>query len=115
MQAKLISYIVLRSVNIMIERKLQFSFLDFILGNRYILINNMGDARMKVRYSYVCRISGVGGGKLGVTGLKTTNLAKSKFVSVVNDKLAISESQFKAILRDTIFEVGCRKEYSFFR
>ncbi|GBM13652.1 hypothetical protein AVEN_229613-1 [Araneus ventricosus] len=73
--------------------------------NRFVLINNVGGAIMKTHYSYVCGIQGVGGGELDMRGLMTTNLAKSKFVSVINDQFAISESQLKATLSDRIFEV----------
>ncbi|GBO46531.1 hypothetical protein AVEN_156237-1 [Araneus ventricosus] len=74
------------------------------------LIVNVGGARMNVYYSCVCGIQGVGDDELDMTGLRTTNLAKSKFVSVVNDQFAISESQLKAVLPDSIFEEDCKKK-----
>ncbi|GBM65147.1 hypothetical protein AVEN_185787-1 [Araneus ventricosus] len=48
-------------------------------------------------------------------GLRVTNLAKSKFVSVMNDQFAISQRQLKAILRDRIFDLDYRKELSGFQ
>ncbi|GBM29371.1 hypothetical protein AVEN_176003-1 [Araneus ventricosus] len=53
--------------------------------NIYILIDNFVGAKMKTHYSYVCRNLGVDGGELDVTGLKSANLAKSKFILVLND------------------------------
>ncbi|GBM98003.1 hypothetical protein AVEN_89300-1 [Araneus ventricosus] len=78
----------------------------------FVLIFNLGGARIKAHYSYICGIQQVDGGQYDMTGLRTTNLAKSKCVSVVNDKLANSE--LKAIHPDRIFEVDCRKELSGF-
>ncbi|GBM17589.1 hypothetical protein AVEN_80889-1 [Araneus ventricosus] len=78
--------------------------------NLFLLIDNVGGTRMKARYSYVCRIQEVDGSEYDMTGLRTTNLAKLKFVSVVNDQFAISKSQLKDILPDSIFEVDCKKE-----
>ncbi|GBM84957.1 hypothetical protein AVEN_120222-2 [Araneus ventricosus] len=76
----------------------------------FVLIDNVGDARMKAHYSYVCGIQEVDGGEYDITGLRITNSAKSKFVSVVNVQFAISESQLKAIFPDHILEVDFRKE-----
>ncbi|GBL90528.1 hypothetical protein AVEN_179448-1 [Araneus ventricosus] len=78
--------------------------------NLFVLIDNVGDARMKAHHSYICGIQEVDGGEYDIKGLRTTNLAKSKFVSVVNDQLTISESQLKGSLPDRIFEADCRKE-----
>ncbi|GBL92993.1 hypothetical protein AVEN_54631-1 [Araneus ventricosus] len=85
------------------------SIVDFST-NMFLLIDNIGGARMKSDYSYVCGIQEVDGGEYDLTGLRTTNLAKSKFVSVAKDQFAISESQLKDILPDLIFEMDCRKE-----
>ncbi|GBM10163.1 hypothetical protein AVEN_258764-1 [Araneus ventricosus] len=78
--------------------------------NLFVLIDNIGGARMKAHYSYVFGIQEVDGGEYDMTGLRTTNLAKSKFVSLVNDLFAISDIQLKAIQPDYIFEVNCRIE-----
>ncbi|GBN68567.1 hypothetical protein AVEN_114536-1, partial [Araneus ventricosus] len=78
--------------------------------NVFILIDNVGGTRRRTHYSYVCRIQEVGGGdEYDMPGLRTTNLAKLKFASVVNNQFAISESRLKAILPDRIFEVDRRK------
>ncbi|GBO04924.1 hypothetical protein AVEN_105203-1 [Araneus ventricosus] len=76
----------------------------------FVLINNVGGARVTTHYSFVCGIQEVDDGKYDMTALRTTSFAKSKFVSIVNDQFAISESQLKAILPDRIFEVDCREE-----
>ncbi|GBL94964.1 hypothetical protein AVEN_187477-1 [Araneus ventricosus] len=81
--------------------------------NLFVLIYSFGGARMKLHYLCVYGIQEVHSGKYDMTGLRTnfmTNLAKSKFVSLVNDQSAISESQLKAILPDRIFEIDYRKE-----
>ncbi|GBN07780.1 hypothetical protein AVEN_40677-1 [Araneus ventricosus] len=78
--------------------------------NPFVLIDNVGGARMKAHYSCVCRIQEVDSGEYYNTGLRTTNLAKTKFVSVENDQFAISEIQLKATLPDRIFDVDCRIE-----
>ncbi|GBN08515.1 hypothetical protein AVEN_113920-1 [Araneus ventricosus] len=88
---------------------LESSMVDFST-NMFVLIDNIGGAKMKAHCSYVCGIQEVDGVEYDTTDLRTTNLAKSKFVSVVNDKFAISDSQLKAILPDRIVEVDCRKE-----
>ncbi|GBM71775.1 hypothetical protein AVEN_190639-1 [Araneus ventricosus] len=90
---------------------LESSIADFST-NVFGLIDSVVGARMKADYSGVSGIQGVDSGELDMTGLRASNLAKSKFVSVVNDQSAISESEFKviAIFPDGIFEVGCRKE-----
>ncbi|GBM60395.1 hypothetical protein AVEN_156953-1 [Araneus ventricosus] len=85
------------------------SMVDFST-NLFVLIDNVGDARMKAHYSYVCGIQKFYCGEYDMTCLRTTNLAKSKFVSVVNDQFAISENQLKATLPDRTFEVDFRKE-----
>ncbi|GBL97665.1 hypothetical protein AVEN_49165-1 [Araneus ventricosus] len=53
--------------------------LDFST-NLFVLIDNVGGAKMKAQYSYVCGIQEVYGGEYDWTGLRTTNMAKSKFV-----------------------------------
>ncbi|GBM41519.1 hypothetical protein AVEN_32325-1 [Araneus ventricosus] len=55
---------------------LESSIADFST-NIFVLIDNDGGVRMKKHYSYVC---GVEGDEFYMTGLRTTNLAKSKFV-----------------------------------
>ncbi|GBN05117.1 hypothetical protein AVEN_132103-1 [Araneus ventricosus] len=95
----------------MIEKS---SMVDFET-NMFILINSVGGVRMTASYLYVCGIQEGDGGGYDTTGLRTTNLAKSKFVSVVNDQFAISKSQLKAILPDYIFEVDYRKELFVFQ
>ncbi|GBL95892.1 hypothetical protein AVEN_227132-1 [Araneus ventricosus] len=87
---------------------------DFSI-NLYVFICKLRGVRMKAYYSYVCGIQEVDGGEYVMTGLRTTNLAKSEFVSMVNDKFAISESQLKDILPDPIFEVNRSKELSGFQ
>ncbi|GBM06753.1 hypothetical protein AVEN_62997-1 [Araneus ventricosus] len=76
---------------------LESSMVDFTT-NLFVFIYNLGGARMKAHYSYVCGIQEVDGGEYDMTGLRTTNLAKSKFVLGMNDQFAISQSQLKAIL-----------------
>ncbi|GBL95703.1 hypothetical protein AVEN_660-1 [Araneus ventricosus] len=93
---------------------LESSMVDFST-NLFVLIYNLGGAKMNAHYSYVCGIQEVDGVEYDMTGFGTTNLAKSKFVSVVNDQFAISQSQLKAIFPDSIFEVDCRKELSCFQ
>ncbi|GBO14648.1 hypothetical protein AVEN_49232-1 [Araneus ventricosus] len=88
---------------------LESPMIDFST-NLFVLIDNFGGARMKAHYSYVCGIQEVDGGEYDMSGLRTTNLAKLKFVSVVNDQFDISEIQLKGTLPDCIFEVGCRIE-----
>ncbi|GBN36996.1 hypothetical protein AVEN_252675-1 [Araneus ventricosus] len=66
---------------------------------------------MLAHYLYVCGIQEVDGGEYDMTGLRITNLTKSKFVSVVNDQFAISENQLKAIIPYRIFEVDCKKDW----
>ncbi|GBL74911.1 hypothetical protein AVEN_243741-1 [Araneus ventricosus] len=88
---------------------LESSMADFSI-NIFVLIDIVGCARLKSHYSYVCGIQGVYDSELHTTGLRSANLAKLKFVSVVNDQFDISESQLKAVLRNHIFEVDCRKE-----
>ncbi|GBL90055.1 hypothetical protein AVEN_135425-1 [Araneus ventricosus] len=78
--------------------------------NMYILINNIGDAIMNTHYSYVYRTNGVDGGELDVTGWRNTNLVQSKFVLLMNNQFAISESQIKSAFSVLIDEVNCRKE-----
>ncbi|GBM08007.1 hypothetical protein AVEN_71450-1 [Araneus ventricosus] len=78
--------------------------------NLFGLIGNVGGDRTKAHYSYVCGIQEVDGGEYYTTGLRTTNLAKLKFVLLVNDQFAISENQLKTINPDRIFEVDYRKE-----
>ncbi|GBN20190.1 hypothetical protein AVEN_21436-1 [Araneus ventricosus] len=87
---------------------LESSMVDFSI-NLFVLIYNLGGTRMKAHYSYVCEFEEIDSGEYDMTGLKTTTLAKSKFVSMVNGQFAISESQLKSILPDLIFEVYCRK------
>ncbi|GBM98677.1 hypothetical protein AVEN_191889-1 [Araneus ventricosus] len=55
--------------------------------NVFVSIDNDGGARMKAHCSYVYGIQEVDGGKYVMTGLRTINLAKSKFVSVVMTSL----------------------------
>ncbi|GBL86747.1 hypothetical protein AVEN_95994-1 [Araneus ventricosus] len=76
----------------------------------HILEDNVGCARMKNHSWNVFRIVGVDNSELDVTGLTSTNLTTSKFVLVVKDQFAISESQIKSILRDTNVYVDGRKE-----
>ncbi|GBN29713.1 hypothetical protein AVEN_51384-1 [Araneus ventricosus] len=66
--------------DIKITRKLHYSLFGFHLRNSII-----GGARMTAHFSYVCWIQEVDGGEYDMTGLRATNLAKSKFDSVVND------------------------------
>ncbi|GBN62879.1 hypothetical protein AVEN_2540-1 [Araneus ventricosus] len=42
----------------------------------FVFINNVGSARMKAHYSYVCRIQELDGSEYDMTGLRTNNLAK---------------------------------------
>ncbi|GBM03482.1 hypothetical protein AVEN_95383-1 [Araneus ventricosus] len=93
---------------------LESSMVDFSTSV-FVLIYNLGGSRMKAHHSYVCGIQEYDGGEYDTTGLRTTNLAKSKFVSVLNDQFAISQSQLKAIVPDRIFEIDCRKELSAFQ
>ncbi|GBM20915.1 hypothetical protein AVEN_253717-1 [Araneus ventricosus] len=79
---------------------LESSLADFST-NIFVLIDNVGSVRMKAHY--ICRIQGVDGGELDMTGLRTTNRAKPKFVSVSH-----SESQESP---NRILEVG--KKYCF--
>ncbi|GBL90017.1 hypothetical protein AVEN_178413-1 [Araneus ventricosus] len=67
---------------------LESSMFDFST-NLFVFIDNIIGARMKIHYSYVCGIQEVDGGKYDMTDLRTTNLAKPKFVSVVNDQFVI--------------------------
>ncbi|GBM18821.1 hypothetical protein AVEN_203099-1 [Araneus ventricosus] len=83
--------------------------------NLFVLIKNVGGARMKAHYSYVCWIQEVDGGEYDIIGLKTTNIDKSKFVLVVDDQFAISQIQLEATLPDRIFEVDCRIELGSFQ
>ncbi|GBN51596.1 hypothetical protein AVEN_259039-1 [Araneus ventricosus] len=87
---------------------LESSMADFSI-NLFVLIYNLGGTRIKAHYSYVCGIEEIGSGEYDMPGLKTTTLAKSKFVSVVNNQFAISESRLKSILPDLFFEVYCGK------
>ncbi|GBL94757.1 hypothetical protein AVEN_244742-1 [Araneus ventricosus] len=64
----------------------------------------------KAHYSYVCGIQEVDGSEYVMIGYRTINLAKSKFLSVMNDQFAISESKLKAILPGCIFEVDFSKK-----
>ncbi|GBM05089.1 hypothetical protein AVEN_210799-1 [Araneus ventricosus] len=75
----------------------------------FLLVDNVRGARMKAHYSYVCGIQEVDGGEYDLTSLRTTNLAKSKFVSMAKDQFGIFESHLKDILPDLIFEVDCRE------
>ncbi|GBL83501.1 hypothetical protein AVEN_196352-1 [Araneus ventricosus] len=85
--------------------------MDNFTTNLLVLIDNVGGDKMKAHYLYVCGIQKVNGGEYDMRGLRSTNEAKSrKFVSVVNDQFATSESHLKALLPDCIFEVDCRKE-----
>ncbi|GBL95400.1 hypothetical protein AVEN_154803-1 [Araneus ventricosus] len=70
---------------------LESSMVDFST-NMFVLIDNVGGARMKAYYSYVCGIQEVDGGEYDMTYLRTTKLAKSKFVSVAKDQFSIFES-----------------------
>ncbi|GBO05014.1 hypothetical protein AVEN_177168-1 [Araneus ventricosus] len=76
---------------------LDSSMVDFST-NVFVLNYKVGDARMKAYYSYVCGIQEVDSGEYDMTGLRTANLAKSKFISMVNIQFAVSESQLEAIL-----------------
>ncbi|GBL79829.1 hypothetical protein AVEN_28899-1 [Araneus ventricosus] len=78
--------------------------------NLFVLIDKVGGSRMKAHYSYVFGIQKIDGGEYDMTGLKTTYLAKSKLVSLVNDQFAISDFQLKAALPDRLFEVDFRIE-----
>ncbi|GBM09546.1 hypothetical protein AVEN_100452-1 [Araneus ventricosus] len=60
-----------------------------------VLINNIGVVRMTAPYSNVCGNQEVDGGEYDMKDLRANNLAKLKFVSVVNGQFAISESQLK--------------------
>ncbi|GBM38095.1 hypothetical protein AVEN_40970-1 [Araneus ventricosus] len=57
------------------------NILDFST-NIFVLIDNVGGTRIKAHYSYVCGIQGLDYGEMDMIDSKTTNLAKSKFVSV---------------------------------
>ncbi|GBM13076.1 hypothetical protein AVEN_101920-1 [Araneus ventricosus] len=63
---------------------LESAMIDFST-NVFVLIDNVGDVKMKAHYSYVCGIEEVDRGEYDMTGLRITNLAKSKFVLMVND------------------------------
>ncbi|GBL90872.1 hypothetical protein AVEN_27983-1 [Araneus ventricosus] len=76
----------------------------------YILIDNIESARIKTHYSYICGNDGVVANELDVTGLRSTNLAKSKFVLAVNEQFAICESQIKARRPDSNVVIESRKE-----
>ncbi|GBM60875.1 hypothetical protein AVEN_49636-1 [Araneus ventricosus] len=69
------------------------STVDEFSTNMFVLFNNEGGDRFKTHYSYVCVVQGVDGCEFDMTGLKKTNMAKSKFVSVMNDQFVSSESQ----------------------
>ncbi|GBM46307.1 hypothetical protein AVEN_88001-1 [Araneus ventricosus] len=85
---------------------LELSVTDFST-NMYILIDNIRGARMNVHYSYICRIPGVECGEVDAVGLRSTNLAKSKFVLVATECFQTTfESQLITILAVTIFEVA---------
>ncbi|GBN01377.1 hypothetical protein AVEN_110432-1 [Araneus ventricosus] len=45
--------------------------------NLFVLIDNVGGARMKAHYSYICGNQEDDGGEYDMTGLRTANLAKS--------------------------------------
>ncbi|GBM88906.1 hypothetical protein AVEN_12515-1 [Araneus ventricosus] len=89
---------------------LESSMVDFST-NLFVLLDNVGGARMEVHYAHV-GIQELKGGEYEIPGLRTTNLAKSKFVLVVNDQFAIYEnpSYTKSTLQGRIFKVDCRKE-----
>ncbi|GBM05091.1 hypothetical protein AVEN_210800-1 [Araneus ventricosus] len=76
---------------------------------RFLLVDNVGGARMKAPYSYVCGIQEIDSDEYDLTSLRTTNLAKSKFVSMAKDQFGIFESHLKEILPDLIIEVDCRE------
>ncbi|GBN87556.1 hypothetical protein AVEN_214332-1 [Araneus ventricosus] len=59
--------------------------------NMFALIDNVGGARLKAHYSYVCGFQEVEGDEYDMICLRTTNLTESKFVSVVNGQIAISK------------------------
>ncbi|GBM31987.1 hypothetical protein AVEN_142595-1 [Araneus ventricosus] len=69
---------------------LESSIVDFST-NLFVFIYNLGGDRMKVHYSYFCGIQEVDCGEYDMAVLRTNNLVKSKFVSVVKDQFAISE------------------------
>ncbi|GBM30686.1 hypothetical protein AVEN_259558-1 [Araneus ventricosus] len=64
---------------------------------------------MKTYYSYFFRINRNDDCELDMTGMRDTNLGKSKFVFVVNGQFAISENQTKAIFPYPTVEVDGRK------
>ncbi|GBL76720.1 hypothetical protein AVEN_53405-1 [Araneus ventricosus] len=88
---------------------LKLSMVDFF--NKSLCFVECCRCRNEAHYSYVCGIQEVYGSEYDMTGLRTTNLAKSKFVSVMNDQFVISKSQLKDIFLGRIVEVDCRKEF----
>ncbi|GBM62654.1 hypothetical protein AVEN_257258-1 [Araneus ventricosus] len=76
-------------------------FHDCFSTNLFVLIDS---ARKKAHYLYVCTIQEFDGVEYNMTGLRTTSLVKSKFVSKVNDKFVISKSQLTVIPLYHIFE-----------
>ncbi|GBM35847.1 hypothetical protein AVEN_134099-1 [Araneus ventricosus] len=63
---------------------LESSMVDFST-NMFVMFDNIGDERKKAHYLYVCGIQEVVDCEYETTGLRTTNLSKSEFVSVVNE------------------------------
>ncbi|GBN26631.1 hypothetical protein AVEN_102704-1, partial [Araneus ventricosus] len=51
-------------------------FMVYFSTNMFVLNDNVGDARMKANYSYICEIQEVDGGEYDMTGLRTTSMAK---------------------------------------
>ncbi|GBM00332.1 hypothetical protein AVEN_32670-1 [Araneus ventricosus] len=59
----------------------------------HILVNKVGSDRMNTDYSKFFRIVGVNGDELDITGFRSTNTSRSKFVLMMNDQFPISKSQ----------------------
>ncbi|GBL72809.1 hypothetical protein AVEN_128016-1 [Araneus ventricosus] len=84
------------------------SFMVDFSTNLLVLLN-VGGVRIKNIIHTSAGFKNVEGSEYDMTGLRTTNLAKSKFISMV--QFAISESQLKDILPGRIVEVDCREDF----
>ncbi|GBL76138.1 hypothetical protein AVEN_121735-1 [Araneus ventricosus] len=71
------------------RKDIEKSSMDDFETNIFVLVDNVGGVRITAHGSYVFRIQEVDGGVSDMTGLRTTNLTKSKLISVLNDQFAI--------------------------
>ncbi|KAF6208793.1 hypothetical protein GE061_014533 [Apolygus lucorum] len=80
-----------------------------LIPNNYVLVDIVGGTRKTTHFLYACKVDDIIDDDLEVTGLKSVDGTKTKFVLVENDCFSVGKDQVKAILPNPSVEKEGRK------